>query len=230
MTASNHGLDNDSWIERFSGLHLLETPARDLLRTRAQVATLPNGTTIFAPGAPAQNFLLVLDGVVKVHQTSVGGREIVLYRVSGGESCIMTTACLLSEEVYGAEGTTETEVEAVVLPKAAFNELLASSPTFRRFVFSDYSHRITDILHLVEDVAFERMDRRLAEKLLEREARAGGLRITHQDLAAELGSAREVISRQLKEFQRRGWIAAGRGQIEITNRSALEALAGDPSR
>jgi CRP/FNR family transcriptional regulator len=213
------------WIERFPGLQELESSARDLLRSRAKVVTLPAATTIFAPGAPAESFLLVLDGIVKVHQTSPGGREIVLYRVSGGESCIMTTACLLSEEVYGAEGTTETSVTAVALPRASFNELLALSPTFRRFVFSDYSHRITDILHLVEDVAFERMDKRLAEKLLEREAAKGGLEMTHQDLAVELGSAREVISRQLKEFQRRGWIEMTRGHIAIADRAALEALA-----
>ena len=213
------------WTERFEGLQNLEPTALALLRERAGVVTLPAGTTVFAPGRPAENFLLVLSGVVKVHQTSPGGREIVLYRVSGGESCIMTTACLLSEEVYGAEGTVESEVTAVALPKESFNDLLAMSPTFRRFVFSDYSQRITDILHLVEDVAFRRIDKRLAATLVKRGATGESLHLTHQDLAIELGSAREVVSRQLKEFQRRGWIGLARGQIRLLNHEALKTLA-----
>jgi CRP/FNR family transcriptional regulator len=213
------------WISRFPELAQLTSAERKLITDRAQLVSLPAQTTIFAPGLPAENFLLVLDGTVRVQQVSSGGREIVLYRVTGGESCIMTTACLLSQDTYNAEGITETPVHAVAVPKATFDELMARSAEFRRFVFSDYSNRITDLLHVVEEVAFERIDKRLAQKLLRRADGAGHLSATHQELAVELGSAREVISRHLKEFQRRGWLELNRGQIQLADRSALERLA-----
>lgn len=216
---------SSGWIDCFPELAKLTPAERKLVAERAQVVNLPPQTTIFAPGMPAENFLLVLDGTVRVQQASAGGREIVLYRVTGGESCIMTTACLLSQDTYNAEGITETAVEAVAVPRAAFDELMARSAEFRRFVFSDYASRITDLLHVVEEVAFERIDKRLAQKLVERADSAGHLSATHQDLAAELGSAREVVSRHLKEFQRRGWLELTRGEVRLTRRDALEALA-----
>lgn len=213
------------WTDRFAGLARLTPAERRLVAERAQVVHLPAQTTIFAPGLPAENFLLVLDGTVRVQQVSSGGREIVLYRVTGGESCIMTTACLLSQDTYNAEGVTETPVEAVAVPKAAFDELMGRSAEFRRFVFSDYASRLTDLLHVVEEVAFERIDKRLAQKLLERADGEGRLGATHQELAVELGTAREVVSRHLKEFQRRGWLALTRGEIRLSDRAGLERLA-----
>lgn len=213
------------WIDRFPDLATLPAADRDLLTGNAQRVTLPAGTTVFAPGHAAESFLLVLDGTVKVQQTSASGREIVLYRVVGGETCIMTTACLLSDEMYSAEGVTETEVDAIALPKGAFEEALARSPGFRRVVFSEYSHRISDVMHVVEEVAFERLDKRLAQRLLALASADGMLTTTHQDLATELGTAREVVGRQLKELQRRGCVSLARGQITITDRESLSALA-----
>ncbi|MGD1878782.1 MAG: Crp/Fnr family transcriptional regulator [Kiloniellaceae bacterium] len=214
------------WITRFPELARLTPDERKLVAERAQVVKLPAQTTVFAPGLPAENFLLLLDGVVRVQQVSTGGREIVLYRVAGGESCIMTTACLLSGDTYNAEGITETPVEAVAVPKAAFEALMARSAEFRRFVFSHYSNRITDLLHVVEEVAFERIDKRLAQKLLELANGEDLVSGTHQELAVELGSAREVVSRHLKEFQRRGWLELTRGQVRLTDRDSLARLAG----
>ena len=217
--------DAANWVTGFQDLAELPADDRAMLVERAQVIRLPAGQTVFAPGRPAEHFLLLLQGTVKVHQVSPGGREIVLYRVSGGESCIMTTACLLSGDTYAAEGVTETEVEAVAISKEGFDTLLARAPIFRRFVFADYANRISDLMHVVEEVAFERMDKRLAHKLLALSPDGGALDITHQALAVELGSAREVVSRLMKEFVRRGWIAAGRGRIDIVDREALAAIA-----
>ena len=214
-----------AWLDRFPALGDLPADDRTLLAQRAQVVALPEGQTVFAPGKPAETFLLLLDGTVKVQQVSPGGREIVLYRVSGGESCIMTTACLLSHDTYAAEGVTETPVEAVAVSKDTFETLLGQSPAFRRFVFADYAHRMTDLMHVVEEVAFERIDKRLAQKLLARADAAGVVSSTHQDLATELGSAREVVSRHLKELQRRGLVELSRGQIAISDRAGVEALA-----
>lgn len=213
------------WIEEFPELAALPTADRAILTENAQRVTLPAGTTVFAPGHAAESFLLVLDGTVRVQQTSASGREIVLYRVSGGETCIMTTACLLSDEMYSAEGTTESTVDAIALPKGAFEEALARSPGFRRLVFAEYSHRISDVMHVVEEVAFERLDKRLAQRLLALASPDGTLTTTHQDLATELGTAREVVGRQLKELQRRGYVSLARGSITLTDRDGLGALA-----
>ncbi|NIA69217.1 Crp/Fnr family transcriptional regulator [Pelagibius litoralis] len=213
------------WIPRFPELTKLTPAEQTLIAERAQVVSLPAQTTVFAPGLPAENFLLLLDGTVRVQQVSSGGREIVLYRVSSGESCIMTTACLLSQDTYNAEGVTETPVQAVAVPRATFDEMMARSAEFRRFVFADYSSRITDLLHVVEEVAFERIDKRLAQKLAELADGEGRLTLTHQELAVELGTAREVISRHLKEFQRRDWLTLTRGHIQLSDRAALARLA-----
>ena len=137
----------------------------------------------------------------------------------------MTTACLLSDEEYSAEGVAETEVQAVAIPKAAFEESIARSPGFRRLVFADYSHRISDLMHVVEEVAFERLDKRLAQRLLDLAAPDGSVPVTHQDLAFELGSAREVVGRLLKELERRGWVALARGRIELRQPDRLKELA-----
>ena len=213
------------WIDAFPALKDLPEKERQLLVARGSVIGIPAGTTVFAPGIAAENFLLVIDGTVRVQQVSAGGREIVLYRVSGGETCIMTTSCLMAEEAYTAEGITETDVRAVAIPKTVFEELLVLSPGFRRIVFSAYANRISDVMHVVEDVAFERLDKRLAQRLLNRAGRDDTVHATQQELAAELGTAREVASRLLKEFERRGWVALTRGQVALRDRDALHRAA-----
>ncbi len=212
------------WIDRFPGLSRLEATVKDMLLRRSTVITVPKDTVIFGPGKSPENLLLMLEGTVRVQQLSESGREIVLYRVHAGESCVLTTACLLAYEDYSAEGIAETEVSAVAIPRAVFDDLVAGSPEFRTFVFTAYSKRITDLFLVIEEIAFRRMDIRLAQKLLEL-ARDGRVEATHQQMAAELGTAREVVSRQLSEFQRRDWVAQARGEIGILDRAALEALA-----
>jgi CRP/FNR family transcriptional regulator len=185
--------------------------------------TIPPGVTVYREGDACENFFLVLDGSVRVQKLSESGREIVLYRVEAGQSCVLTTTCLLAHERYAAEGITETEVRAVSIPLARFHEALARSPGFRDFVFTSYGVRISDLILLVEEVAFGRIDLRLAQLLLD-QAKGELLEATHQQLAAELGTAREVISRQLKEFERRGWVQLGRGRIQVLDRDGLAAL------
>lgn len=216
----------DDWIERFPDLAALPEPDRGMLVARASILHLPAGRTVFAPGLKPEHFLLVLDGTVRVQQVSAGGREIVLYRVHGGDSCIMTTACLFSGEDYAAEGVTETAVTAAAIPKDAFEDAIARSPGFRRIVFADYSNRISDLMHVVEDVAFARLDRRLARYLLKAAGPDGAISATHQEIASELGTAREVIGRMLKEFDRRGWVSQGRGSVALTDAGRLAELAG----
>jgi CRP/FNR family transcriptional regulator len=214
------------WLAHFPDLARIDDPEFRRLAASAQVISVPAGVTVFRPGDTCQSYLLVVTGSVRVQKVSETGREIVLYRVGPGESCILTTTCLIAGERYPADGVTETDVTAVSLPVQAFQRAVAASEAFRRFVFASFGERMANLMVLVEAVAFGRMDARLAERLLALAGPGGRISATHQQLAAELGSAREVVSRLLKEFERHGWVALERGQITVRDRSGLGRLAG----
>jgi CRP/FNR family transcriptional regulator len=212
------------WTDSFPDLKALPQDTLALLRRTSRVVSLPSGTVVFGPGQPPQSYLLLLSGTVRVRQVSESGREIVLYRVAAGESCAMTTACLMGDDLYQAEGIAETPITAAVIPRATFDEAIAGSAAFRRFVFAALSNRMTALFKLIEEVAFSRIDIRLAQRLVELAGADGRVAMTHQQLASELGTAREVISRQLLEFQRRGWLTTARGELTLTNTDALRSL------
>jgi CRP/FNR family transcriptional regulator len=212
------------WIDRFPGLSQLEPQAREILQTRGVTISVPKGTVIFGPHKSPENLLLVLTGSVRVQQVSENGREIVLYRVQPGESCVLTTACLLAHEDYSAEGIAETDAQAVAIPRNVFDDLVSQSMAFRTFIFSAYSKRITDLFHVIDEIAFQRLDIRLAQKLVELVGSDGVVKTTHQQMSVELGTAREVVSRQLQEFQRRGWVAQLRGSVDLLDRESLAKL------
>lgn len=212
------------WIDRFAGLRKLPAEIRADLVEGSQVVALTAGTPVFAPGQSADNLLLLLDGTVRVQQKSETGREVFLYRVHAGESCVLTTACMLAFEEYSADGIAETDVTAVAIPRRTFDDLVARSPVFRQFVFTAYSRRITDLFTLIDDIVFQKMDVRLASRLLELVDGSGVVHATHAALGTELGTAREVISRTLAEFQRRGWVEQSRGEVRLIGRPGLERL------
>ncbi len=218
-------MTEQNWTDRFEGLSKIDAKTRAYLAANSSTLNVPANTTIFGPGKSPENMLFLLDGTVRVQQSSENGHEIVLYRIYAGESCVLTTACLLAVEDYSADGIAETAVSAAAIPRKIFDELVATSETFRTFVFAAFSKRITDLFLMIDEVAFQRLDVRLAHKLMELAAGKTTVATTHQKLAVELGTAREVISRQLQEFQRRGWIAQSRGSLEITNAPDLAKLA-----
>ena len=214
-----------SWIDRFEGLSKLPADLRETLEKGSKVIDVPAGTEVFAPGSSPDNLLLLLEGTVRVQQKSDTGREVFLYRVHAGESCVLTTACMLAFEDYSADGVAETDVRAVAIPRKTFDDLAARSAEFRNFIFRAYSRRITDLFTLIDDIVFQRMDVRLAAKLLELAGDGDTVNATHQVLSTELGTAREVISRTLSEFQRRGWVEQSRGTVHIVGRPGLERLS-----
>lgn len=216
---------NEHWTHAFPPLRQLPPDVFAQLRDMSLLVELPEDSRIFGPGQAPDSFLLLLEGTIRVQQTSESGREIVLYRVQAGESCALTTACLMGYEDYQAEGITETRIRAVAIPRSLFDHLIASSRDFRQFVFTAFSRRVTNLFRVIEEVAFERIDVRLAERLLALASDKSQIAATHQDLANELGSAREVISRQLNEFSRRGWLKVSRGAVEIVDWAALNRLA-----
>lgn len=216
---------HNTWVERFSGLSQLDTATKELLVKRSAVVDVPRDTVIFGPGKSPENMLFLLDGKVRVQQVSDTGHEIVLYRINAGESCVLTTACLLAFDDYSAEGIAETDVQAAAIPRDLFDDLVAQSKAFRTFVFSAFSKRITDLFLMIDEVAFQRIDVRLAQRLSILADDKATISTTHQKLSVELGTAREVISRQLQEFQRRGWIEQSRGTIVLLKQDKLANLA-----
>ncbi|PKU25031.1 Crp/Fnr family transcriptional regulator [Telmatospirillum siberiense] len=215
------------WLPLFPQFQALDAETARSLRDGARLVTLPAGTVLFREGELCDNFLLLLHGKVRVQKVAASGREMVLYRVESGESCILTTSCLMASEAYSAEGVAETEVRAAVVGDALFHDLLGRSAVFRRFVFGACGQRLADLLCLLQEVAFGRIDVRLAQILLDQPVREGAIRTTHQTLSVELGTAREVVSRQLKDFERRGWVKLGRGSIVLLQPDALAAVS-DP--
>lgn len=191
----------------------------------ASVVSLPENSTVFQQGDACKNYLIVLQGSVKVFTRAENGREILLYRLNQGDSCVLTTSCLISHKNYPAEGITETAVSAMVIPATQFNKALQQSATFRELVFSAFSVHLSDLITLIEEVAFGKLDVRLARLLLKQCDDQDTLASTHQNIATELGSAREVISRQLKELETRGYVQINRGNIKIKDTTALQKIA-----
>ena len=216
------------WTERFRGTADLPLAVRKRLNATARVIHMKRGDQVFGPMNVPDSLFFLYDGRIRVSQSSDSGREIVLYRVEAGDSCVLTTACMLAEEAYNAEGIAETDVTAVVLPKAAFDRLAAEEDAFRNFIFAAYSRRLIDMLRVIDDVAFGRIDVRLAERLLALGDGRKEIRTTHQALASELGTAREVISRVLNDFHKRDLISQSRGIITFIDKPGLAAIAQSP--
>jgi len=187
------------------------------------------GTVMFRPGDACSGLLLVRSGSVRVQLVSETGRQITLYRVNPGVACVLSTQCLMTGGHYPAEGVAETDVEGVFIGAAQVDALLRDDAGFRSWMFGTYGTRLVDLVMLVEDLLETRIDRRLAHLLVAR-ADGGGIAQTHQSIAAELGTAREVVSRHLKDFERRGLVTLGRGQIDLVDRQGLVVLAGEPAR
>jgi len=203
---------------------LRELPANQLedLLSNATAMHLPAGTVMFDENQPCQGFPLLLSGIIRVIKASANGRELQLYRVCPGESCIITSSCLLGHAQYHARGVVEQDVELVALSPSAFRTLLSQYEPFRDYIFSLFSERLTDLMQLVSAVAFQKLDQRLAALLI---AKPSPIHITHQALADELGSVREIVSRLLKNFTDDGWVRLGREQIEVVDAPALKKLS-----
>lgn len=214
-----------SWILDFPCFNRLDGESISQIERGSQLVSLPSGATVFEPGQPCGHYILVRQGSVRVSLTDPDGHTILLYRLRRGDSCILTTAAILSGEPYAASALTETEVQAVLIESKTFHQLLAASDEFRRSIFSSHGKRIVELMEVVGNVAFESIDHRLAKKLIEMADGKTSLLVTHETLSFELGTAREVVSRRLKEFERCGWLALHKGKIEILHMSAISARA-----
>ncbi|MCS7062374.1 MAG: Crp/Fnr family transcriptional regulator [Anaerolineae bacterium] len=200
-------------------------PAQDFARG-ATLQRVPAGATVFVEGDECNAIAILLSGQVRVHKLSETGREITLYRFEGGESCILTANCILSRHQFPAIATVESDAEAIFIPAPIFRDWVNRYAAWRDYVFDLLARRLALLMAVVNEVAFRRMDARVADFLIGRHTPAQAvLRLTHQQIAGELGTSREVVSRILEDFAASGWIETGRGTITVRNAAALAAKA-----
>jgi CRP/FNR family transcriptional regulator len=193
------------------------------LRQHAQFAKIPAGQDVFVDGDRVDGIALMLSGVVRVYKIGETGREITLYRFGLGQSCILTANAIMSQKSFPAIATVEEDAEAVIIPADVFRKWVNNYDLWRGFVFDLLSERLSTVMMVVDEVVFKRMDRRVAALLLNQANVQNPLRVTHQEIAAELGSSREVISRILEDFSKEELIESGRGTLEVLDFDGLEA-------
>lgn len=216
-------VDRQKLLDFYPALAGLPDTALARLLAPGAAMHIPAGAEIFSERQPCRGFPLLLEGRIKVVKLAASGRELVLYRVAPGGSCIITSSCLLGRTDYNARGIAETPLALLAVPASDFAALLLEHPPFRDFVFHLFAERIAELMQLVEEVAFARLDQRLAKALLARNGTVLG--ITHQQLADELGSVREIVSRLLKGFAEQGLVALGREQVTLLDREGLQKIA-----
>jgi CRP/FNR family transcriptional regulator, anaerobic regulatory protein len=216
----------DDQLRRLEALYpavaALPADLRDpVLASIGPVISVPTGTLLFDEGQACQGFPLVISGCVRVARGSHDGRRLELYRVQPGELCVVSASCLLGQAPLTAHGQTTEPTELLLLHQAGFDRWCQES-SFRALVFSVFAQRLTDLMALAEAVSFHRLDQRLAQALL---GHGRERHLTHQALADELGTVREMVSRLLNRFERSGWVKLGRERIEVLDPAALRALS-----
>jgi len=220
-------IDRDNVLRCYPVLRDLPPELLQKLDLNAQPLTAPAGRRLFDEGAPCTHFPLLIEGVIRATKSDPDGHEILLYRLNPGESCVITVVALLGESPYPAIGSAETDLKFYAIPRSLFLDLVLKSPAFRVFVFEFLSRRRAHLMALIDDGAFRRVDQRLASRLLLHDK---PIAATHQMLADELGTTREVVSRTLESFKEEGMLRLGRRRIEILDRDALARVHRNEAR
>jgi len=185
----------------------------------AQSITVPAATNLFNNGDPSDKLVLVLSGSIRVYKRSESGREVSLYRVNKDKLCIITLGCLLGGNNYPAAGYTEEDTVLITIPRSLFLDLVANTPQFRTKTFNQFADRVSGLMALVDEISFHKLDQRLASYLIKN---APVINASHQSIADELGSVREIISRLLKSFEKEGWVELSRGEIRVNDPKSLQ--------
>jgi len=194
-------------------------------QSKAFFMRIPAGKDVFVEGDSADTIALLISGVVRVYKIGETGREITLYRFGQGQSCILTANAILNNKSFPAIATVEQDAEAIIIPAADFRDWVNRYDLWCEFVFGLLSDRLVTIMAVVDEVVFQRMDSRVATWILKRVLLKNSLQVTHQEIASDLGSSREVISRILEDFSKSGLISQGRGSIEVLDKKGLSNRA-----
>lgn len=192
---------------------------------RCESATMPKGTTVFNAGDKCRLFVFLISGRIRVDLASETGGSLLLYRINPNDTCVLTTSCLLSGDLYCAQATVEEDASLITMPADQFFSAMESSQVFRSFVFSSFSHRLSSLMAKLDEVTFRSIDHRLATSLLLHAKDGLTVHTTHEQLAAEIGTAREVISRKLSQWDSADMISRKRGEIQLIGIEQLKSIA-----
>lgn len=203
-------------------------PAQDLdeAMRAAHVRRVSKGSAPFGTSSPCMGFSMLLSGVIRVVKLGANGREVELYRLQPGESCLISSSCMLGKANYSATAEAQTDLLVFTIPPSVFKQLMARNEAFREFVFSQFSQRLADLMMLVEAIAFQKLDQRLAGLLLEE---GPELKTSHARLADRLGTVRDIIGRLLKNFEQRGLVSLGRERVRVLDAAGLREVADRPA-
>lgn len=223
---------NEAHFDRMAmALPLLRSVDPSLVREFRQTAfhaRIPAGRDVFVEGDRVDSIALLIRGVVRVYKIGETGRQITLYRFGDGQSCILTANAILSQKTFPAVATVEREAEAAMVPAQAFRDWVRRHEPWREYVFDLLSARLASVMETVDEVVFRRMDARVAAFLAERADAINPIPVTHQEIAAELGSSREVVSRLLEDLAERGLVRISRGQVDVLDQDALAGRGAKP--
>lgn len=208
-------------IQSFPILEQLADADQKIFFESAQCVTVPKNLLLLKDGDACQDMIFILHGSVRVYKLSEEGGEITLYRLTQGDTCILNVSCIMNAQHYNAMAETEEETTFLIIKGDVFKNILHSNSLWQEFIFKKLSDRLLEVMMIVEQVTFQRMDKRLALFILDN---YGGqpIQITHEAIALELGTAREVISRLLKNFEKQQIIKLSRGSIQVLNVQQLE--------
>jgi CRP/FNR family transcriptional regulator len=211
----------DRWVDRFPFIGELAADEFAKFAEVVQFPVLEAGQIAYRQEWECPNYIMCIDGRTRVFKTNNAGREVLIYKVESGGTCVLTTQCLLSNTNFPAESVAEARTELATLPKSSFHKFMAEIPAFRDFVIGDYARLLGTMFSLIDTIAFATIEQRLARRLLVEAAETHVVDKTHQQLASDIGSVREIVSRHLGDWERRGWIKSNRGQVQILDKSAL---------
>lgn len=222
---SGHQIER--WIERFPLVQSFSANHLQIVRGTVHFPVLEAGAVAYELQDICANYLMCIDGRTRVFRMSEGGREMLIYKVGAGGTCALTTQCLLSGGGFPAQSVAEARTELAALPSDTFRQLMRESDAFRSFVLDDYTKLLSGMFDLVEEIAFAPLERRLARRLLVEADANGIVWKTHQQLASDVGSVREVVSRLLGEWADAGQVEVRRGQVQVVDRAGLASGKSD---
>ena len=218
----------DLMKQQFSFLENSEQWQIDLINSSGIIKKCQSGEMLAGEGFLCNGVAFVSSGAIRVFTMSPDGREMTLYRIRKGESCVLTMLCFLGKTENNTFAIAEDNASVIILPQDAFNKLFNSSTEWSTFVFRSLSDKVTELMLFVEEFAFSSMDKRLAIYLYEASIINGSntIKTTHEQIAGELGTAREVVSRLLKSFEKTGMVSLSRGEIEVQPRALAQYQFG----
>lgn len=215
---------NQDWLNDFELSRILTIHEKNILNQSAHHKIVPAGEYVFQNGEPCHHILFVKKGCIRIQKLSEDGHILTLTRVGELHCCEMTVTSAITGDAYPAEAITEDDSHIILIPAKVVKRLMSTSSSWQSFLFREISQSLSELILLAEDVAFVPIDIRLARCLIEGINENNILRRTHSEIASDLGSAREVVSRTLKRFENNGYLILHRGWIEVTSPQALNNI------